>query len=161
MKLRSLIVLAAVLLLGAAPKGESVKQEKERLQGRWRCVTLEVDGNAILPVEVELVAPKLRIRGDDFEFDTGETWTFTLEQVGSLKQIDLKEKQPAGKGVVPVMRGIYSLDADSLKVCFGFCQTVISGKSGEIRDFTSERPTEFNTAEDSHRYLAVFKRQKP
>ena len=61
--------------------------------------------------------------------------TFTLEQVGSLKQIDLKEKQPAGKGVVPVMRGIYSLDADSLQVCFGFCQTVISGKSGEIRDF--------------------------
>ena len=29
MKLRSLIVLAAVLLLGAAQKGESVKQEKK------------------------------------------------------------------------------------------------------------------------------------
>ena len=161
MKTRYLSVMAIVLLLGAAPKENATTKGGEQLQGRWVCVRLEADGKRMTPVEVALMAPRIKIRGSEVEFDTGEKQLFTLEPSASPKEIDIRVKEPAEKGVVPVQRGIYSLEGDTLKVCFGLCQAMVSARDGQITDFTSERPTDFTAEAGSTRVLAIFKRQKP
>jgi uncharacterized protein (TIGR03067 family) len=156
------LVLPVGLLVGLATPDKVVKQETERLQGRWKCDRLETDGRALSAVEVELNGPRLRVRGDALEeFDGERRCRFGIDPTASPKRIDVREEQPAKKGVVPVMRGIYSLDGDKLTICFGVCQAMVADKDGSILDFSCDRPTEFTAAAGSSRILLVFRRQGP
>src|SRR5262245_57295926 len=122
-------VLAVSLFLG----GHDAKKDKERLQGAWRPVSGEQDGQAQENGKEHL----LTFEGDTFSIKRGDQLfvkgTFTLDPSKSPKAIDMKITEGAkdddkGKEV----HGIYEVDKDTLKWC-------------TARPGSNDRPKEFAT----------------
>jgi RNA polymerase sigma factor (sigma-70 family) len=132
----------------AAPQ-QKPADDKEKIQGTWKVVSLQTEGKE----EREIVARKVklakyiftadklitRIGDDDYES------TYTLDPSKEPKEIDVVGVG-AKKGMT--LKAIYALDGDDLKIHAGV-------PTNNVRP---ERPKEFVTKEGSQTILLVFKR---
>jgi uncharacterized protein (TIGR03067 family) len=119
MKARSLAILATAFLLGAAAAQDDAKGDKGKLQGTWIVLSAEQDGK-----------PSDKAKGNTFTF-SAEKVTFShpkkreaayeLDSSQKPKHITIKVKlEIEGIGQAEgVVRGIYQLDGDTLKICIG------------------------------------------
>ena len=107
----------AVLFLGGQADEAAIRKEKARLKGTWNFVRVESPKG-------EEAADKIRgatlVIGEDgtLEFRKDEKRkkaTYTINPAGKPKEIDLTSVDDDTKKI----RGIYQLDKDTLKICFG------------------------------------------
>jgi uncharacterized protein (TIGR03067 family) len=141
------IVLAVALLAGADDaRDKAVKEELEKLSGRWQAVSVVRDGKELdkLPTEMNVLivkGEKYTFADDLFEVAEG---THTLDPSKTPKELDAVRSKGKGKG--EKILGIYELTKDTFKVCLA-----PPGK---------ERPKEFASKAGSGYRLLVFKRTK-
>jgi len=91
-----------------------MKQNRDRLQGTWTIVALEMDGQAVEPLgDARIVIEGSRFTttgmGDEY------AGTITLDSSVSPARIDMKFESGPEKGNTNL--GIYQLDGDSWKIC--------------------------------------------
>jgi len=142
------VALAVGLLLAAdTPKEDPAKKkDSEKLQGAWKGDSGEVDGNA-LPDEF-LKAAKFGFKGDKYTFEAGdekESGTITLDASKTPATIDLKIEEGRDKGKTQL--GIYKVEGDKVKFCFG-------------QPDAKERPKDFSSKAGSDTIYIVFKREQ-
>jgi uncharacterized protein (TIGR03067 family) len=139
-----LALTASLLPAAPAPKDES--KDKEKIQGTWEIVSVDLGG---------FRQPGGAYRGWQFVFkedkmlrqingQLNREYTFKLDPTQKLKTIDLTYpiREETGKEI-----GIYELDGDTLKWC--------------IDNDGLERPTEFNSPANTNVEVVVLKRVKP
>ena len=142
------VTLALVAALAGVPAGADDKKgtDLDKLQGTWRFVSMEMDGQPAPKKGDEM--PTITFEKDKFTVRGGETvlqaGTQVLDAGQKPKTVDAKVTEGEGNGTT--MLGIYELDGDNLKACFD-----PQGK---------KRPTEFKAAAGSGHMLVVMKREK-
>jgi RNA polymerase sigma factor (sigma-70 family) len=126
---------------------EKLKDDKAKLQGTWLMVSGASDGDAFSDKIVK--DRTIVIDGDKItEMERGKKLSpshFVLNATTNPKAIDATPIEGDFKGMMHL--GIYALQGDSLKVCFG--------KSGD------KRPNDFTCEKGSRRILLVYKREAP
>jgi len=143
-----LIGLAAVATAPAwAEEDGVVKKDMAQLQGEWSMVSGSADGQ---PMPEQMLKQMKRIcKGDETTTRMGGQLFFkakiTLDPSKKPKTIDYQMTDGFTKGQKQL--GIYELDGDTFKSCFG--------KPG------AERPTDFTSKPGDGRTLSVWKRNKP
>src|SRR5262249_8632881 len=145
MKLRLVLVLGIVGLLGADDKDDA-KKALAKLDGTWRAESMAVDGNKLGADDVK--AYSVTIKDGKYSAKMGND----VYNEGTLK-ID-PAKKPGTLDVMPskgdnegkTMQGIFELDGDTLKIC-------LSQPDGD-------RPKEFASEAGTGRLYVVYKRQK-
>jgi uncharacterized protein (TIGR03067 family) len=147
MHLRELSVLmATALIASASPQADAPKKGKDRIQGSWKIVMMEANGES---ATAEIVAKlKLVFKGDTLTFTPGEpgftNYTYQLDPTTKPAGFDMTHADGKDKG--KTQGGIYLLQGDSLKICFGR---------------VDERPREFTAKANSGQMMYVLKREKP
>jgi uncharacterized protein (TIGR03067 family) len=140
-----LFVLGVVASEGVPQTG--TKSDAEGIQGLWNAVSAETEGK---PVAKEIVKDMhLAFAGNRMiafgEDDVADAiYVFQLNPKGKPKQIDLKLSV---QGKTMTGEGIYSLEGDTLKICWD----TDGGK----------RPASFDTPREGRVISIVLKRQKP
>ena len=141
------IFLSATATISAADdaKNEAIKKDRKQIEGTWRIVVLEINGNKANAED----AKKLKVvngsdgtwslRSDDKETSKG---TSTFDPTQKPKTIDFTVTDGGGKGEQYL--GIYDLGENTRKLCFA-----PPGK---------KRPAEFSSAPDSEHILVTFER---
>jgi uncharacterized protein (TIGR03067 family) len=125
-------VLFLTMNAWADDKDDAVKKEVDKLQGEWKGVGQEFT---------------LKIKGNDYEFNAGETekGTMTFNPNTKPAQVDVKIKEGNDAGKKQV--GIYKLEGDKLTFCFAM--------AGE-----TERPTKFEASQEKGILLFRFEKEK-
>ncbi len=119
-----------------------LKTDEEKLQGDWNTVDLQEDGER---VDLSKDSPLTSFVGDlviDSQDEDGAI--FNLDSTKSPKQITASYKSG---NVERKITGIYSLDGDDLKICYG-------------KDEKDAIPGDFTAAKGSGRQVTIFKRVK-
>jgi uncharacterized protein (TIGR03067 family) len=147
MHMRGLSILMATVFLGVGlPQGNDAKKDKDSIQGTWKIVMLEADGEAAPALVVAKL--KLVFKDDTLTFTPGEpgftNYTYKLDPATKPAGFDMTHADGSDKGMT--LKGIYLLEADSLKICFGK---------------TGDRPKEFIAKAKSGQMMYVLKRDKP
>jgi len=144
----SLAFLAAsVLTASDDAKEQAIKKDRKAMEGTWRAVSLEVNGNksaendARKIVVINHADGTWTLKVDDKEISKG---TNKIDPTKKPKTIDFTPTEGEGKG--KEFLGIYEQGRKSRKLCF-----VESSK---------ERPTEFSSPVGSNRILVIFEREK-
>jgi uncharacterized protein (TIGR03067 family) len=142
MKLRGvLLVVSAGLLVGADAK-EDLKKEKDKLIGTWSVITIEVPKGEKGPSDKEIKEMKFVFAEDKVTPKFGEMEdqpvNYRLDPSKKPKEIDIMI--PKG------MKGIYTLDGDTLTMC-----VVAKG---------DPRPKEFKADADTKAVIMTLKRDK-
>ena len=137
---RHVVMVSAILLLTRGfSAGDYKKDDKDRLQGHWTVVSVELSGNKQDGDEVKKLKP-IMVKGSEWTAPTGDKFNFKINPTRIPKEIDLQSDMG---GQVLIWRGIYKLEKDTLT----FCRS--QGPDGE-------RPKEFRGSEGE--ILLVFKR---
>jgi uncharacterized protein (TIGR03067 family) len=147
MSLRGLIIMIPVLLIVPMPsQGEEPKTDTDKIQGTWKLVRLEEDGN-LNPGEI-VNGSELVFKGDALTFvdDKPGGTKFTYKLDPSTKPAGLDITHADGKKKGETLKGIYSLEGDSLKICFGK---------------PDQRPKDFTAKAMSGQWILMLKREKP
>jgi uncharacterized protein (TIGR03067 family) len=140
------LLLTAATVICAAPPDDAVKQDRQKIQGRWKTVELQDGGKKrpddhikdwMLVVEGERMTAK---DGDDIL----DQATFKLDP--SKKPAGIQISYTTGPEKGKVLRGIYLLDGDTLKIC-------VAAKETEL-------PKDFASREGTDQTLVVMKRDK-
>ncbi len=138
--------IAAIASAGEA-KDEAIKKDRKQIEGTWRIVTLEVNGNKAMEEDAKKLTVVNGADGtwsllsEDKEISKG---TSTIDPMKKPKPIDFTATEGEGKGNQYL--GIYELSGKSRKMCFA-----PPGK---------ERPTEFSSMPGSEHILVTFEREK-
>ncbi len=137
-----LIPMIALLIAIEDPKDEAVKKEMRKLEGVWRVVS--ADGQKVTQEQSKNYT--LSIAGNKYIIKKmGKIvyeGTVRIDASKRPKTIDVTKTSGEFPGTVRM--GIYQIDGESLKICYGLpC---------------SDRPTEFKGG--SAAALVVFKREK-
>jgi uncharacterized protein (TIGR03067 family) len=143
--MNTLAALAACLLLGTEGQGDKAQQELEKLQGAWVMISLEVEGEKV--AEERLQGAELVIKDGKYLVTTRGITHETLIRLDPAqrpKHIDMVFSDGPSKD--KVHRGIYELDADTLRIC-------------RSRDPEFERPKQFATSPGTGLFIVVWKRQ--
>jgi RNA polymerase sigma factor (sigma-70 family) len=134
----------------AAAKNESGTTDAEKLQGTWTLVYIEEGGgkSSSLPGRLIVKSNQLTLSFEDQDLAGEGKYTFELDPQKTPKLIYVtrprdERVEPDFPPVVGMM-GIYSLDADTLKLCL---------TEAEVP------PTEFAGNPDTHTMLVVFQRE--
>jgi uncharacterized protein (TIGR03067 family) len=137
MQRRIVLLFTTVLLLGAA---QDAKKDLDQLQGSWQVTSAEREGKPLDTAKND----RLIFKGDQLTVQgkTGDESTFMLDPAQKPAAIDIT---PA-KGPARTIRGIYQIEGDTLKLCFG--------------DPSSERPKEFTAKAGTGFVLVTLKREK-
>jgi uncharacterized protein (TIGR03067 family) len=105
--------------LMAASKEDAANKDRENIQGTWKVVAMEADGEQA-PAEI-VAAMKLIFKGDTLTFKPGEpgftNYTYKLDPTTKLASVDMTHADGEDKGQTD--KGIYFLDGDNLKICMG------------------------------------------
>lgn len=138
---------ASILTAGDDAKEQAIKKDRKAMEGTWRAVSLEVNGNksaendARKIVVINHADGTWTLKVDDKEISKG---TNKIDPTKKPKMIDFSPTEGEGKG--KQFLGIYEQGKKSRKLCF-----VESGK---------DRPTEFSSPVGSERIFVVFEREK-
>jgi uncharacterized protein (TIGR03067 family) len=143
--MRTALLLAVFVALGPTAREEpadNAVKDAAALKGRWEIVSSEFEGRpataAYRPGTV------IVIEGEELYFTDGfaksEATKFRLDARSKPRSIDI------GGDKGKAMKGIYTLDKNSLKLCLN-----LEGK----------RPEEFKTEAGDKNNLLVLKRQEP
>ncbi len=149
MRHRFAILLAGSLftMVFVAARAAMADDAKD-LQGTWRIVSLEANGESKAPGEFE--GWKFVFEGDQAWHikpeETGPKLRFKLDAARKPKTIDLIVQEGDDKG--KVAPGIYELDRDRLRLCIN------------IFGDPSYRPAEFKTQDRDGAGFAVLERVK-
>jgi uncharacterized protein (TIGR03067 family) len=139
--------LGVIFLTGGPNLTEAVKKDKAALQGAWRVVGSESNGEKV-PAD-DLKDLFLLFGGDSiFVRESGKTsekFSFLLDPTKKPKQIDLAFTDGPNKGRID--QAIYRLDGDKLFICIQ-------------QNKDSPRPRDFVTAPKSHLSLVILQRSK-
>jgi len=140
----AVVAMAACL---QASQGGGGKSDLDALQGVWRVVSGEMQGQPLPAEEIKEMNGQLTIKGNNVTWKSSkdeDTGTITLDPAKKPKHIDITAKN-LGNG--KTVKGIYELNGDEFKVC--------------MDPDSSERPSDFKTKEGSGAMVLVFKRAKP
>jgi uncharacterized protein (TIGR03067 family) len=145
-----LIVLTAMAAIASAEdsKDEAIKKVRKQIEGTWRIVALEIDGNKAIEEFVRKLTVVTgsdgtwSLRSEDKEITKG---TSTFDATKTPKTIDFTPTD--GEGKADQYLGIFEIGENTRKLCFA-----PPGK---------ERPTEFSSKPDSQHILVTFEREKP
>jgi uncharacterized protein (TIGR03067 family) len=141
-------VAAALLVIAGNPAtAEDTKKDKDRIQGTWKAVDGEIQGQQIPEEGIKNLALTLKLDGDKYTFDaTGqnEEGKVKLDPDKKPKTIDFIIETGTDKGKTQL--GIYAFEDGKLKLCVS--------KAGE-----TDRPTSFKTKEGSMNVCFVLKKQ--
>src|SRR5262249_9960773 len=122
-------------------------KDLERLQGTWTLVSLESEGEASSPEQIEGFTATYE--GDSLTLKAKETvrrrGIVTLNPSRTPKAINTWDQN--GPYEDQTVAGIYDSEGDTLKLCFS--------RPGEAR------PTEFSTKKGPGYLMVVYKKQKP
>jgi uncharacterized protein (TIGR03067 family) len=139
-------LLATSLMAGESSKQDAVKKDLDGIQGTWKMAALEAEGQHA-PADV-IATMKLTFKGDTLTFTPGEpgfsNYTYKLDPTTTPANFDMTHADGPKKGETD--KGIYSLEADHLKICFGKA---------------NDRPKEFTTTANSGRGMYTLEREKP
>jgi uncharacterized protein (TIGR03067 family) len=130
------LAVAVGFLAPPEERREIIAKELEQLQGTWRLVASERDGQVekIQALNQQLITIKER----SFSVPGAQVVKFRIDPLESPKTIDFYHQY-----TVP---GIYELNGDNLKICI--CAN------------TGERPNDFTTGPLSKRRIMVMVREK-
>ena len=136
-----------VCSLVQAEDSQALKKEMAGLQGEWSMVSGSADGQ---PMPEEMVKQMKRVCKGDETTTTMAGQIFmkakiTIDPSKKPTTIDYQMTEGFTKGKKQL--GIYELDGDIFKSCFG--------APG------AERPTDFTSKPGDHRTLSVWKRDRP
>jgi uncharacterized protein (TIGR03067 family) len=141
-----MICVAGFLVAADDAKDKAVKEELKKFDGGWKAVMAKANGQEapaeeLNKVQVTCENGQYTVKIDDNVVEKGN---FTVEPGKKPKTIEFKatEGQNQGKS----FHGIYELEGDDLKICFG--------------ESDKDRPTDFTSDKDSGRVLHVYKRAK-
>jgi len=139
------LLAVAALAIGDDAKDEAIKKDRQLIEGTWRVVALEVDGNKASDDDAKKITV---VNGPD------GTWTLFSEgkEVGkgansfdptkTPKTIEFTQTEGEGKGNLYL--GIYELGENTRKLCFA-----PPGK---------DRPREFISMPGTDHILVTFER---
>lgn len=138
---RTLVALLAITLSVFTARADDLQS----LQGKWRIESMEAGGK---PVESEeLLSQELTINGATYETltrDKKDAGTLALNETTTPKQLDATDTE--GDDAGKVIKAIYELEGDTLRVCLSF-------ENGA-------RPTAMKTQEGSPWLLVIYRRVK-
>ena len=137
---------AATISSVRAREDEAVKKDMAQLQGEWSMVSGSADGQ---PMPAQMLKQMKRVcRGDEATTTmAGQIYIkakITIDPSKKPKTIDYQMTGGFTKGQKQL--GIYEVDGDSFKACFG--------KPG------AERPADFTSKPGDGRTLSVWQREK-
>ena len=144
-----LLVAALVSAIAAADdsKDDAIKKDRKRIEGTWRIIALEVDGQKAAEEDARRLTVvngadgTWSLQSEGKEISKG---TSTIDPTKQPKTIDFTATDGDGKG--DQCLGIYEIGENTRKLCFG-----PSGK---------DRPTEFSSKAGSQYVLVTFEREK-
>lgn len=145
--LGSLLAAFATKTFAEDAKEEAIKKDRKQIEGIWRIVALQVDGNKSEPEDAKKFTVvngadgTWILRDGDKEIAKG---TSTIDPTKKPKTIDFELTAGEGKG--DRYHGIYELGGTARKLCFG--------PAG------GERPTEFSSKSGSQYIFVTFEREK-
>ncbi len=147
MKLRALVLVGTVGLLVAASPQDEAKKDAQQIQGTWVPISATKNGQdrpkeRLDKTKFVITADKIAIEEEDKK---EPPVSYTLDPTKKPKAIEITLMKGTEKG--PTIQGIYELEGDTLKLCFGQ-----PGKA---------RPKEFASKEGSDAALVILKRAKP
>src|SRR5436190_16265588 len=144
--MRTAILCALIGFVTQTAAQEPAKKDLERLQGTWIMVALEVDGKPV--PEDKIKDTKLVIKDNKYITHVkGKSYetSFMLDPGKKPKAIDMVFGEGDKKD--QVLRGIYVIDGDTLKICRGLRPE-------------QQRPTEFGTWPNTSLFMVTWKREK-
>ena len=148
---RSALVLALIAVVAFATaedaKDEAIKKDRKLIEGTWRVVALEVDGNKASNEDAKKITVVNGPDGTWTLFSDGKEigkGTNSFDPTKKPKTIDFTQTEGEGKGNLYL--GIYELSENTRKLCFA-----PPGK---------DRPTEFISMPGSEHILVTFEREK-
>ncbi|MGA9777296.1 MAG: TIGR03067 domain-containing protein [Verrucomicrobiia bacterium] len=148
--MRTLIIGLVVLMLTGSmvaqpSRQDPIKQDLNGIQGTWKIVALEVDGQQA-PTEI-VATLKLVFKDDTLMFTPGEpgftNYKFKLDPASKPAGFAMTHADGTQKGKTD--KGIYALESDRLKICF-----CLSGKI----------PKEFTVKARSGQWMYSLEREK-
>lgn len=137
-----------MLLAGGSDIINAIRKDKAALQGTWRVVSSESNGEKVPADDLKGLAIIFRGNAIFVREGTGkeqEKFGMLLDPLRKPKEMDLAFLHAPNKGRLD--RAIYDLDGDSLRICIQ-----------ENKD--SPRPTDFTASANSNRWLVVLQRSK-
>ena len=136
-----------MLLAGGSDIIQAIRKDKAGLQGTWKVVSSESNGEKVPADDLKGLA--IIFRGNAIFVREGakeqEKFGMLLDPLRKPKEMDLAFLHAPNKGRLD--RAIYDLDGDALRICIQ-----------ENKD--SPRPTDFTAPANSNRWLVVLKRSK-
>jgi uncharacterized protein (TIGR03067 family) len=148
MKVRGWVILAAVLMVAGDQAKDDPKKDLEPLQGTWKGVSGENDGNPI--AEDAAKNQELIVMGDKYTLKVGgkeeEQGTLKLDPTKTPKTMDITITSGMDKGKTQL--AIYQIDGDTFKICYA--------PAG-----SKDRPKQLSTKAGNKEGLLVLKKAKP
>ena len=147
MKRSMACLLVAGFFTTVLPSQADTPSDAQKIQGLWKATAAETEGKLIdkdLVNDMHIAFAGNRMIPFGEEDVTDAVYVFQLNPKGKPKQIDLKRKV---NGKIVTGEGIYSLDGDTLRLCWD----TDGGK----------RPVSFKTPRKGRVFSVVLKRQKP
>jgi uncharacterized protein (TIGR03067 family) len=138
MKLRCVPWIIALLLLAGPARAD--------VEGSWRPVTAELDGNRLPGAELAELRLTLTATSYTLTNALGDD-RGVVKKDGSQTPMTMDVTGTEGPNQGKTMLAIYQLSGDRLTICYD-----LTGKS---------RPTKFETRPGSRRFLVTYQRQKP
>jgi uncharacterized protein (TIGR03067 family) len=140
--------IMTALAVGMLVAAQDATKDKAELQGSWRAISSERDGQVQEDARDHLLifaGDTLTIKKGDQVFAKG---TFTLDATQSPKTIDLKiTAGPVEQGKDVKAHGIYELRAGTLRWC-------------SARPGGEERPKQFTSKEGPGHLMVTLKKEK-
>lgn len=142
-----LVTAIATIAADDDAKDAAIKKDRKLIEGTWRVVALEIDGNKAMDEDARKLAVvngndgTWSLRSEDKEVVKG---TSTIDPTKKPKTIDFTVTEGDGKGNQHV--GIYELGEKTRKLCFAPQE--------------KKRPTEFSSTTGSEHILVTFQREK-
>lgn len=142
----ALIAVAAIATADDA-KDEAIKKDRKLIEGTWRVVALEVDGNKAADEDAKKISVVNGPDGTWTLFSDGKEigkGTNSFDPTKKPKTIDFTPTEGEGKGNLYL--GIYELGENTRKLCFA-----PPGK---------DRPADFISMPGTDQILVTFEREK-